>query len=45
MVLNEDALSQTDPVHNLRVLLDSQVLLKEQVAVVIRGAFAQLSVV
>lgn len=35
------ALPQTDPVHNLGVLLDSQLLLKEQLAVLARRAFAQ----
>lgn len=35
------ALPQRDPVHNLGVLLVSQILLNEQVAVVARRAFAQ----
>lgn len=34
------ALSQIDPVYNLRVLLDSHLLLKEQVTIVAREAFA-----
>lgn len=39
------ALPQIDPIHNLDVLLDSQLLLKEQMAVLTRTAFAQLCVV
>lgn len=39
------ALPQTDPVHNLGVLLDSRLLLEEQVAAMARRAFAQLRVV
>ncbi|KAM6466454.1 uncharacterized protein PHA67_012250 [Liasis olivaceus] len=45
LVLDGVALPQTDPVHNLGVLLDSRLLLKEQVAVMAKRAFAQLRVV
>lgn len=38
-------LLQTDPVHNLEVLLDLWLLLKEQVIAMTRRAFAQLCVV
>lgn len=38
------AIPQTDPVYNLGVLLDLQLLLKEQVSVAARRAFVQLRV-
>lgn len=45
LVLNGVALPQTDPVYNLEVLLDLQLLLEEQVAVEARRAIAHFHVV
>lgn len=42
MVLDEVTQLQTDPMHNIRVLLDSQLLLREQVAVMLRRVFEQV---
>lgn len=45
VILDRISLPQTNPVQNLGVLLDLQVLLKGQVAVVVRRAFVQLHAV
>lgn len=42
LVFYENTLAQTDPVCNLGILLNSQLLLDEQVAVVARRTFSQL---
>lgn len=42
LVLDGVVLPQTDPVHNLRVFLDSQLLLNEQIAVVARGGLCTI---
>lgn len=45
LILDGITLSQTDPVNNLGVLLDSWLLLKEQVVVIVRRAITQLQFV
>lgn len=45
LLLDEVALPQTDLARNLRDLLDSRLLLEEQIAAVVRRALAQPCVV